>query len=176
LSDDLKFRDLSKRHPGVTDAISAYFYEAAQVCLGRHHAPPQYIELQDGSREIKCTAQWTPADARTRRSWANTIDATRDGAYGIALAAMELTRGLVAVRRAETGTGSDYYLGSPGDLQEDLENSLRLEVSGTDEGDGNIIRSRLRQKISQARAGNDNLPAVAAVVAFLALKIVASDV
>jgi hypothetical protein len=80
------------------------------------------------------------------------------------------------VRRAETGTGSDYYLGSPGDLQEDLENSLRLEVSGTDEGDGNIIRSRLRQKISQARAGNDNLPAVAAVVAFLALKIVASDV
>jgi hypothetical protein len=109
-------------------------------------------------------------------AWANNDDTTRDGAYGLALAAVEITRGLVAVSRAETRTGADYYLGTPDAVLDDLEASIRLEVSGTDEGGESVINSRLRQKLEQASKGCSNLPAMALVVGFKALRIVSEDV
>jgi hypothetical protein len=89
---------------------------------------------------------------------------------------IELMRGLVAVRRAETKTGADYYLGPIGSSLDDLEESYRLEVSGTDEGIGSAIEARLKQKIHQALIGNSNLPAIASVVGFAASTIVCADV
>jgi hypothetical protein len=172
----LNFASLSERHFGVTESIASVYEEAARVCLGRHYKSPQRMALRDQSNELDCAVEWIDVDARTANAWANTDDATRDGAYGIALAAVELSRGLVAVRRAETRTGSDYYLGDPNEPAEDLETSARLEVSGTDKGDETAMETRLRQKIAQARAGNSNLPAIATVVGFLALTILTSDV
>src|SRR4051812_17941397 len=104
--DKLRFSDLSRRHPGVTDGLSLAFEEAVRVCLGRHHASPQMILLRDGTRELNCAAEWTAADPRTTRAWANRDDATRDAAYAVALASIEISRGLVSVRRAETLTGA----------------------------------------------------------------------
>jgi hypothetical protein len=172
----LNFAGLSERHFGVTESIASVYEEAARVCLGRHYMSPQQIALRDESTELDCAVAWVDVGARTANAWANTDDATRDGAYGIALAAVELSRGLVAVRRAETRTGSDYYLGDPNDPAEDLETIARLEVSGTDAGNETVMQTRLRQKIAQARAGNSNLPAIATVVGFLALTILTSDV
>jgi hypothetical protein len=172
----LRFENLSERHFGVTAAIGTAYAEAVRVCLGRHHASPQEMLVRDGIGEIKSAAEWEGPDYRTRNGWANKDDATEAGAYGLALAAAELTRGLVAVRRAETRTGADYYLGSPDGPASDLESSLRLEVSGTDEGSETIINSRLRQKLDQAAKGNSNLPAIATVVGFAALMIVTADV
>jgi hypothetical protein len=65
--------------------------------------------------------------------------------------------------RAETLTGADYYVAAPGSDPTDLETSYRLEVSGTNSGD---VRQRLLQKQAQTRAGQSNLPAIAAVVGF----------
>jgi hypothetical protein len=172
----LQFNNLSERHPGVTPVISASYAEAATVCLGRHHQPPQPISLQDRDAIMSVNAEWEPADERTRNGWANMDDATEYGAYGLALAAVELTRGMVAVRRAETRTGADYYLGLPGRRADDLESSFRLEISGTDQGNESVIQARLRQKVEQALAGTSNLPAIATVVGFVALKIVTADV
>jgi hypothetical protein len=169
-------QDLSQRHAGVTDGIAASYYEAIQVCFGRHYLSPQLVDISDGFTVLNCTAEWPAADPRTVRGWANKDDATEAGAYGVALAAVELTRGLVAVRRAETRTGADYYLGPPGVLSEDLEASFRLEVSGSDEGNDSVLQARLRIKIQQARAGNSNLPAIAIVVGFFALKVITSDI
>lgn len=171
----LGFNDLSERHHGVTPAISAVYAEAAGVCLGRHHHSPQKIALRDGTTETQSLAEWKKADPRTQGGWANQDDATEYGAYGLALAAAELTRGLVAIRRAETRSGADYYLGSPKGSAEDLETSLRLEVSGTDLGNDAVIESRLREKLKQAKSGKSNLPAIATVVGFAALKIVSAD-
>jgi hypothetical protein len=58
----------------------------------------------------------------------------------------------------------------------DLEDAVRLEVSGTDHGTPQQIRTRLLQKVNQARHGDSNLPALAAVVGFKASKIALSDV
>jgi hypothetical protein len=139
----LRFQDLCERHHGLTPAISAFYSEAAGLCLGRHYASPQTILLRDGTLETQSSAEWNPADQRTIDAWANQDDATEFGAYGLALAAAEVTRGLVAVRRAETRTGADYYLGPPNEMAEDLESSFRLEVSGTDLGTDAVIETRL---------------------------------
>ena len=83
-------------------------------------------------------------------------DTTEAGAYCLALANAEVTRGLVAVGRAQGRTGVDYYLG-PADGTEDLETSVRLEVSGTDEGNLSTMKARLRQKLEQAGRVDSNL-------------------
>jgi hypothetical protein len=173
---NLKFGDLSNRHHGVTPALSAVYAEAVSICLGRHHTSPQNIALRDGTMETQTVAEWKAADQRTQGAWANKDDATEFGAYGLALAAAEVTRGLVAVRRAETRTGADYYLGPPNGPAEDLEANLRLEVSGTDLGNDAVIETRLREKLRQAERGASNLPAIATVVGFAALRIVSADV
>jgi hypothetical protein len=172
----LKFANLSDRHFGVTPGIAAAYAEAATVCLGRHHSSPQNVLLQDGPADRQSLAEWPTPNERTLAGWSNKDDATEFGAYGLALAAIELTRGVVAVRRAETRTGADYYLGTPDAPADDLEVSLRLEVSGTDEGNDTVIQSRLRQKLEQAAVVTSNLPAIATVVGFAALKVVTADV
>lgn len=162
---------MDSRHPGLTRAIAAAYTEAAIVCLSRHHEPPKELSINRNQEESKASVDWRPPDERTLNAWANASDATRDGAYAMAIAAVELSDGLVAVRRAETLAGADYYLGRA--QQDDFEATLRLEVSGTDGGD---IGQRLREKQAQARAGRSNLPAIAAVVGFKELQIATAAV
>lgn len=86
--------------------------------------------------------------------------------------------GLYALGRMGTGTGTDYYLGLPlseGDDDEDLnlEASHRLEVSGIDVcPDDATLWARVRRKVSQAKRGSSDLPALAGVIAFNRLHIV----
>jgi hypothetical protein len=126
----LRFADLSQRHSGISDGISDSYSEAACVCLDRHHKSPADFRLQDNDTDDTAGVEWVRADERIRGAWANEDDATEAGAYGIAIAAIEALRGLVAVRRAETRTGADYYLGEPGNMPEDLEaaSDLRSQV------------------------------------------------
>jgi hypothetical protein len=153
------------RHPGVSESVCASFTEAAEVCLSRHHGPPA-IELR-----IECCGklsagvlEWKPPDIVAKRAWNNRDDATRDGAYIVSLAVVEAELGFVALSRAETRTGADYYLGRPG--TSDLEDAYRLEVAGADASKESELRSRLRKKVKQALAGNSALPAYASVVGF----------
>ena len=171
----LLFSALHERHVGVSEGIGKGYSEAVRVCLDRHHLSPAEFSLSDNDRQDRAQIQWIETDDRLKNAWANRDDATRDGAYGVSLAAVELMRGLVAVRRAETRTGADYYLGEPGTSSNDLEASYRMEVSGTDDGNEAAIHARLRQKLEQARKGISNLPAIASVVGFAALRIVSAD-
>jgi hypothetical protein len=109
-------------------------------------------------------------------AWANAIDATEAGAYGCVIAGVELLRGVFAVRRAETGTGADYYVGPADSGIEDLEECSRLEVSGVRDGDFRDVSRRLTEKVEQARRGKSNLPALAGVMGFSARLLLVSDV
>jgi hypothetical protein len=82
------------------------------------------------------------------------------------IAAVELLDGMVAVARAETTTGADYYIGPMGHSGEDLEDCWRLEVSGINVGSPAEVAARLRDKVTQAKAGASNLPALAGVIGF----------
>ena len=172
----LPISNLADRHQGVTPAIAECFGEAARVCLDRHHQPPVAFAIHDNGAATSATVSWEKADERCKAAYANETDTTEWGAYACALATTELTRGLVALRRAETKTGADYYLAPPGTSLDDLEECMRLEVSGIDKGTPNDVEVRLLQKIAQARAGESNLPALATVVGFKAQKIAVRDV
>lgn len=167
---------MDQRHRGLTAAVAESYGEAAAVCLSRHHQPPVQVTLSDNGAESLASVDWAVPDARMQDAWANTRDTTEAGAYCCVLAGVEELRGLTAVRRAETGTGADYYVGASGAGAEDLEDCLRLEVSGLDAGDHREVRARLQEKVQQARDGNSSLPAVAGVVGFAACLLMIRDV
>lgn len=163
--------DLAKRHYGLTESLAGTYREAARVCFDRHHESPVYVKVVRATDEKTAIASWEPTDDRTRGAWANRDDATRDGAYGCVIASVELMEGLYAVNRAETKTGSDYYIAPAGKTIEDLEDCWRLEVSGLDRGNEALVRRRLREKVQQARVGESNLPALAGVIGFEVLVV-----
>ena len=134
---------MEQRHVGLTKAISDSHTEAAGVCLDRHHQSPTDFDLDRSGSQSTVAVEWQPPDARTRDAWANETDATEAGASACALAAVELSDELVAVRRAETQTGADYYVAPHGAPTDDLEDCLRLEVSGVDRGPEQTVRQRL---------------------------------
>jgi hypothetical protein len=152
----------------------------AAVCLSRHHRSPTVVTVEsDSGLVLQYQVAWPPPTAEHIRSSANVEQATRDGAYALALAAVDAQLGLVALRRAEGRSGSDFYLipkGSdvPSDPHLDLERDdlIRLEVSGINEDDDAAMRGRVRQKIRQALDGHSPVPAIVGVVGFLSARVV----
>jgi hypothetical protein len=132
--------------------------------------------VRDGTDTANAVATWDAPDARCRAAYANEIDTTEWGAYACALAAVELRRGLVAVHRAHTKSGADYYLAPSGNKLEDLEEAIRLEISGSDDATTQQMEARLCQKVDQSLRGKGNLPAMATVVGFHILRILITDV
>ena len=171
----LPIHDMEQHHPGLTKPIAESYTEAARVCLDRHHRSPTDFDLDRSGSRSAVTVQWELTDARVRGAWANKTDATEAGAYACALAAVQLADDRVAVRRAETMTGADYYIAPPGYSADDLEECLRLEVSGVDQGPESAVKRRLQVKLAQAAAGRSNLPAIAGIVGFRARVILLAD-
>lgn len=153
----LPIHDMHQRHVGLTRAVADSYIEAAGVCLDRHHHSPTDFDLDRSGSQSTVAVEWQPPDARTRGAWANETDTTEAGAYACALAAVDLADGLVAVHRAETRTGADYYVAPRGDSLDDLEDCLRLEVSGVDRGAAARDRAAPEDQVGSAAAGNSNL-------------------
>ncbi len=169
LSIDQELPDLravrAPRHPGVSSAVCEALSEAAEVCLARHHKPPRTsLQVVYAGGTMMRHLRWSAPNETAQRSWRNRDDATRDGAYIVALAVVEHELGLVALSRADNRTGADYYIGRP--ESSDLEEAFRLEVSGVSEGGLADIHRRLREKKAQVARGDSFLPAYASVVGF----------
>ena len=163
---ELPIHNMDQRHIGLTKATAEHQTEGARVCLDRHHKSPTTFVIEDSNQAVESTVNWTRTDDRTQRAWGNEKYATEHGAYACALAAVELVCGLMSVSRAETGTGVDFYMAPPDTSVSDLENHIRLEVSGVERGDKAAVAKRLTDKLNQAKKGNSNLPAIAGVVGF----------
>lgn len=176
MANRLRLDDMHLRHRALTQPIAGSYQEAAAVCLHWYHTSPIEVTLSDNTTKSVAKVSWHAPDARTADAWANRTDTTEAGAYGCVIASVELSRGLFAVRRAETGTGADYYVGRVGAGVDDLEECLRLEVSGVSDGDRNAVKKRLLEKVAQAQRGNSSLPAVAGVVGFSERLVMLKDV
>lgn len=171
----LRIAGMDKRHRALTKPLAGSYSQAARVCLSQHHKSPVEFTLLDNGTESQAHVRWNPPDERTRDAWANKTDTTEAGGYCCVIAAVETVRGLRAIRRAETGTGADYYVGPPGDIH-DLESHSRLEVSGVNAGDRRDVLTRLTEKIKQASKGESNRPAIAGVVGFQSKLVMLRDV
>lgn len=154
------------RHPGLTVALAEAYSEAAEVCLARHHEPPETVfSVECAGVHSEARLPWSAPSLAARRAFNNRDDATRDAAYIVALATLEREMGLVAILRAEGRTGADYYVARPG--SNDVESAYRLEISGLDSQPPAAVHWRLRQKVHQARRGESEVPGMASVVGFL---------
>ncbi len=138
---------LDERHPGLTPALAQSYVEAACVCLARHHQTPVIFSVNHAGNMLNRSADFLTPDERTKNANANEIDATEAGAYGLSLAAIESVTGMVAVRRAETRTGADWYIAPMGESFEDLESCVRT---------GGLRHQRwYRQRCKSPSAGKD---------------------
>ena len=164
----LPIDDMDQRHPGLTKPIAASNLKAASVCRQRHHVSPEQFDLQAEEKVSTVSVNWPQPDARVENAWANETDATEAGACALVLAAVERTEGLVAIGRAETMTGADYYVAPQGSEPDDLEDCLRLEVSGVDRGTEESVDKCLSDKLAQAARGRSDLLAMAGVAGFKA--------
>jgi len=172
----LEIKALSKRHHAITPSIAADFYEAACVCLHRHHTSPQTFDLTDERAVGPVEIEWDAPGARIIAARASERPTTEAGASAITIAAVEHARGLFATARAEVGSGVDYYLLPDGVPFDDLEKAVRLEISGVSNGAAGRVRQRLREKVQQALRGDSNLPALAGVVGFEAKLVLLQEV
>lgn len=165
---------LHERHYGLTVEVAACYAQAVSVSLDRHHDPPGTITVSwNGSSSVPYILNWTPPVDRELAAWKNDDDATRDGAYGLALGAVEVQVGFVALARAQRRSGADYYVGAPGshvnatDGELDLEEAHLLEISGIAKCETHAqLSKRMRQKVRQVQRGSPDTPALVAVVAF----------
>lgn len=173
----LPLENMELRHPGLTAAMAQMFFEAASICLSRHHSRPSIVDIEvaEGGK-LQARMDWLQGTPQMKRAYANIIDSTEWGAYGVSLAALELKSGLVAVQRAETLSGADYYVAPSTASNDDLEDAFRLEVSGTDLGARQICRARLTKKVEQTKSAGHTKPALAAVVGFAEKLVLMSDV
>ena len=172
----IELNDMHERHRALTSARASAYREAAFVCLQRHHKSPIEVAIVDNADLVSAGLEWEAPDSRTIDAWANSRETTEDGACACVIAAAELVRGLFAIGRAETGTGADYYLGPADATMDDLEDAVRLEISGVDKGDDIQVQGRLIQKVNQARNGDSSLPALAGVMGFSAKTLMFMDV
>jgi hypothetical protein len=162
----LDIKALSERHHAITSAVAADLYEAACVCLHRHHTSPQTLEVDNEGDRESVEIEWDEPDERTLSARASERPTTEAGASAIVVAAVEHARGLFAVTRGDVGSGADYYLLPNGVPFDDLEEAVRLEVSGVNRGPAGRVRRRMIEKVRQALRGDNNLPAIVGVVGF----------
>jgi hypothetical protein len=101
----LPLTDMANRHYGLIAPIAEGYVAGARVCLDRHHVSPVPIDIWNSTSKLQARIEWDKADDRTRGALNNEIDTTEAGAYACIIAAVELSEGLFAVRRAETRPG-----------------------------------------------------------------------
>ena len=176
----IRLDEMHQRHPGLTQPIAASYDEAASVCLNNHHTSPIALALLDDRNEISSELVWNVPAARVLGAWANTTDATEAGAYGCVIAAVEVLRGYYAVRRAETGTGAEYYIGPAGSDNMTLKTASGLKCPGWVGVMLTEVRRRLagRGRYANARCGSagqtrlpgSNLP-MTSTITLLTLRI-----
>lgn len=150
---------------GLSSEVGASLAQAAAVCLQSQGHAQGVLLVVGGVVTANLPMIWQHANDQARRSWANEIDATEDGAAGIAIVFARHALGYVVTSRAYHGSGFDYWLGRTTSTQP-LHNEIRLEVSGIRNGSAAKVAKRIREKISQMTVGGVQSPGYAVVVEF----------
>lgn len=150
---------------GLSPEVGSSLAQAGAVCLeSQAHAPGVDLTVT-GEVVGRHPLHWETPDDQARLSWGNEIDATENGAAGIALLLARRLMGLVVMDRARHGTGFDYWLG--GDTAAPpIQDAVRLEVSGIRKGPPTAVSRRVKEKLDQMRRGDATASGYAIVVEF----------
>lgn len=138
--------------PGLLPEYAVALAYAAAVCLEEegHAVGVQLAVSEEGDPQRRFTLSWPAATDPARRTWADADEATEQGACAVAAVLVKAMADLLVVHRSRRGTGFDYWVGSPGQLEPLFQQKARLEVSGIRHAlDDAHVRARERQKVGQ---------------------------
>ena len=162
----LDLRDLGDgAMAGLSAEVGASLAQAGAVCMeSQNHEPGVELGVT-GAITGRHPVRWEPPDKQAHRTWRNEIDATENGAAGVALMVARRLLGYVTTSRSRHGTGFDYWLGQ--DIDGDpIQDEVRLEVSGIRQGSSSDVDRRVREKLSQMNRGEATVSGYAIVVEF----------
>jgi hypothetical protein len=138
---------------------------AAAICLeDRKQRRGVKLEVR-GDRNASFKLSWPRTTEQVRLEWSDPLEATENGACGIAILLISSLTDYHIVQRSWKGTGFDYWL----ELKDDImfQHAARLEVSGIRRGDTGQVEARVRQKMKQTEQSKDlRIPAFVVVVEF----------
>jgi hypothetical protein len=161
---EISLASLAQGLGGLTPVSGAFLSEAASVCLeDQGHGLSMPLQIEGDFAEV-FTMHREPVDERARWSHNDAERATENGAYGVAILALQELTGLTALLQSRRGSGFDFWLGP--DTGFLFQAGVRLEVSGIRRGDEIAVRRRLRSKIGQVEQSQHLAPAYVAVVEF----------
>ena len=150
---------------GLSCEVGASLAQAGAVCLESQHHKPGVELVITGRLAGRHPLDWESSDDQARRTWRNEIDATENGAAGVAVLMARRLLGYVVTSRSRHGTGFDYWLGR--DIDSDpIQDEVRLEVSGIRYGTSAAVARRVREKLGQMTRGKVPAPGYAIVVEF----------
>lgn len=163
----LDLRDLGDgKMIGLSSEVGSSLAQAGAVCMeSQQHDPGVELLVVGGRATGRHPLHWEPPDEQARRTWHNEIDATENGAAGVALLLARRLLGYVTTSRSRHGTGFDYWLGRDAD-GDPIQDEVRLEVSGIRQGSSADIKRRVRQKLDQMQGGDPSATGCAIVVEF----------
>ena len=167
----LPIHDLTSEPVGLNREWTRLLGQAATIALARHHASPAVFTVAADIYEEEVRIEWSPPSNQDERSWGEPRTVTEFGACACVLAAMELMENLVVAHTAWYGTGVDYFLvprGTTPEEAEDLDHpgTVRLEVSGTDQGSKSVLNSAMHERIRRASRMSSPFPTIVGVVGF----------
>lgn len=150
---------------GLSPEVGGSLAQAGAVCMESQQHEPGVELVVKGPVTGRHPLHWEPPNEQARRTWRNDIDATENGAAGVALLLARRLLGCVTTSRSRHGTGFDYWLGR--DIDGDpIEDEVRLEVSGIRQGSSADVNRRVRAKLSQMKRGDTAVSGYAIVVEF----------
>lgn len=150
---------------GLSPKRGGAFAEAAVVCFEDCGHLSGVMMSVDGDDDRTLTMSWDAPHETSRPSWADTQEATENGAYGVAALLVISFTDYYISQRSFKGPGFDFWLTrTPSSAL--FQDALRLEVSGTRRGPREIA-ARVRQKRQQASvSAHTGIPSLVIVVDF----------
>jgi hypothetical protein len=158
----LDLERLREMHPALPSATADAYAHRAALALGRRHAPGVAALVTIDAESVAATLSWEARPAAD----ALQLDyhrVTEDGAEAVALALVHASRSWMVLRRLQREEHADWLL-----RETATRRLVALEVSGTDEGDGDV---RLSAKLTQVAQSTAARRRAACVVGFLEPRI-----
>ena len=128
----LQLQRLRKGYPCLTPVSGARLAHAAGFCLEQQrHEKGVTLGVRGAAAdtlEATFALTWPKVTEPVRKEWGDPVEATENGACGIAILLVEALTDYHIVHRSYRSTGIDYWLAKRED--ELLQNAARLEVSG----------------------------------------------
>ncbi|MCI5164879.1 MAG: hypothetical protein D3903_02015 [Candidatus Electrothrix sp. GM3_4] len=170
-----KILDLNTLHDGIPALSSGKAEMLKETCIWCldecNHDNGVKIQAKNGKTDDQLPICWEDKliDKETIKRTYNREDAVEYGAEALSFLLIRECTKYTAIRRAATGTGIDYWLGSKEITGNNIFSSsdARLEVSGIlKETASNSTQKRAKEKLKQTTPTDNTFPVFISVVEF----------